>query len=86
MSIEKNLLQNRCFSLPVVYIQDEVDPKMTAKLKDIIKRHQVGQDLPLSLLVAGLEIATSALARGYQIYTGYSFFQFDSLGGKIVQK
>ncbi|XP_033624247.1 SWI/SNF complex subunit SMARCC2-like isoform X2 [Asterias rubens] len=40
MSIEKNLLQNRCFSLPVVYIQDEVDPKMTAKLKDIIKRHQ----------------------------------------------
>ncbi|XP_038076785.1 SWI/SNF complex subunit SMARCC2-like [Patiria miniata] len=50
MSIEKNLLQTRCLSLPVVYIQDEVEPKMMNKLKDIIKRHQgtVTDDIELA--------------------------------------
>ncbi|XP_022082605.1 SWI/SNF complex subunit SMARCC2-like isoform X2 [Acanthaster planci] len=50
MSVEKNLLQTRCLSLPVIYIQDEVEPKLMAKLKDIIKRHQgsVTEDIEMA--------------------------------------
>ncbi|XP_063072316.1 SWI/SNF complex subunit SMARCC2 [Engraulis encrasicolus] len=40
MTIEKSLVQNNCLSRPVIYLSSEIEPKLLAKLKDIIKRHQ----------------------------------------------
>ncbi|XP_062975876.1 SWI/SNF complex subunit SMARCC2 isoform X5 [Elgaria multicarinata webbii] len=40
MSIEKSLVQNNCLSRPNIYLHPDIDPKLQAKLKDIIKRHQ----------------------------------------------
>ena len=45
MSVAKLLIQNKCHTLPQVHITDEVEPKLAAKLKDIIKRHQVNHRL-----------------------------------------
>lgn len=40
MQIEKSLVQNKCLTLPHIYIRPEVDKCLIPKLKDIIKRHQ----------------------------------------------
>ncbi|XP_042305947.1 SWI/SNF complex subunit SMARCC2 isoform X4 [Sceloporus undulatus] len=40
MTIEKSLVQNNCLSRPNIYLHQDIDPKLQAKLKDIIKRHQ----------------------------------------------
>uniref|UniRef100_A0ABM5FNI1 SWI/SNF complex subunit SMARCC2 isoform X6 n=1 Tax=Pogona vitticeps TaxID=103695 RepID=A0ABM5FNI1_9SAUR len=40
MTIEKSLVQNNCLSRPNIYLHPDIDPKLQAKLKDIIKRHQ----------------------------------------------
>ncbi|KAK0150394.1 SWI/SNF complex subunit SMARCC2 [Merluccius polli] len=40
MTVEKSLVQNNCFSRPVIYLSSEIEPKLLGKLKDIIKRHQ----------------------------------------------
>lgn len=41
MQISKTLTQNKCFVLPQVCIHESVEPKLAAKLTDIVKRHQV---------------------------------------------
>ncbi len=41
MSVAKHLLQNKCYTLPQVYLQSDIEPKLATKLKEIIKRHQV---------------------------------------------
>ncbi|KAG1681219.1 SWI/SNF complex subunit SMARCC2 [Nymphon striatum] len=40
MNIEKTLMQNKCLSLPHIYINPDIDKNLISKLKDIIKRHQ----------------------------------------------
>ncbi|XP_076870717.1 SWI/SNF complex subunit SMARCC2 [Brachyhypopomus gauderio] len=40
MTIEKSLVQNNCLTRPVIYLSSEIEPKLLAKLKDIVKRHQ----------------------------------------------
>ncbi|CAL8339213.1 unnamed protein product [Merluccius merluccius] len=40
MTVEKSLVQNNCFSRPVIYLSSDIEPKLLGKLKDIIKRHQ----------------------------------------------
>jgi SWI/SNF related-matrix-associated actin-dependent regulator of chromatin subfamily C len=40
MNVEKVLIQNKCLTMPVVYVRPEVEKSMQAKIKDIIKRHQ----------------------------------------------
>ncbi|XP_071825833.1 SWI/SNF complex subunit SMARCC1-like isoform X2 [Apostichopus japonicus] len=40
MQIQKSLVQNKCMTLPQVYIDEDVDLKLASKLKDIVKRHQ----------------------------------------------
>lgn len=40
MTIEKTLVQNKCLSLPCIYIMPEIDKQLVPRLKDIIKRHQ----------------------------------------------
>ncbi|XP_030829488.1 SWI/SNF complex subunit SMARCC2 isoform X3 [Strongylocentrotus purpuratus] len=40
MQISKTLTQNKCFVLPQVCIHESVEPKLAAKLTDIVKRHQ----------------------------------------------
>lgn len=40
MNVEKVLIQNKCLTMPVVYIRPEVDKGVISKVKDIIKRHQ----------------------------------------------
>uniref|UniRef100_A0A8C5RKG6 SWI/SNF related BAF chromatin remodeling complex subunit C2 n=1 Tax=Laticauda laticaudata TaxID=8630 RepID=A0A8C5RKG6_LATLA len=40
MTIEKSLVQNNCLSRPNIYLHADIDPKLQAKLKDIVKRHQ----------------------------------------------
>ncbi|XP_077993048.1 SWI/SNF complex subunit SMARCC2-like isoform X2 [Glandiceps talaboti] len=40
MNIEKTLVQNKCLSMPHVYIRSDVDTKLTTKLKDIVTRHR----------------------------------------------
>ncbi|XP_054831820.1 SWI/SNF complex subunit SMARCC2 isoform X8 [Eublepharis macularius] len=40
MTIEKSLVQNNCLSRPNIFLHPDIDPKLQAKLKDIIKRHQ----------------------------------------------
>uniref|UniRef100_H9H0N9 Chromo domain-containing protein n=1 Tax=Meleagris gallopavo TaxID=9103 RepID=H9H0N9_MELGA len=42
MTIEKSLVQNNCLSRPNIFLHQEIEPKLLSKLKDIIKRHQVG--------------------------------------------
>ena len=36
------LPQNNCLSRPNIFLHQEIEPKLLSKLKDIIKRHQVG--------------------------------------------
>ncbi|XP_054262815.1 SWI/SNF complex subunit SMARCC2 isoform X2 [Macrosteles quadrilineatus] len=40
MNVEKALIQNKYFTLPVVYIRPDVDKANASRVKDIIKRHQ----------------------------------------------
>ncbi|XP_065286920.1 SWI/SNF complex subunit SMARCC2 isoform X2 [Dermacentor albipictus] len=40
MTVEKTLVQNKCLSLPHIYISSEVEKQLVPRLKDIIKRHQ----------------------------------------------
>ncbi|XP_072021205.1 SWI/SNF complex subunit SMARCC2-like isoform X4 [Amphiura filiformis] len=40
MSVAKHLLQNKCYTLPCVYLQEDIEPKLLTKLKEIIKGHQ----------------------------------------------
>lgn len=40
MNIEKTLVQNKCLSLPTVYVMPDVDKHLQSRLKDIMKRHQ----------------------------------------------
>ncbi|XP_076330972.1 SWI/SNF complex subunit SMARCC2-like [Tachypleus tridentatus] len=40
MTVEKSLVQNKCLSLPHIYIMPEIDKQLVVRLKDIIKRHQ----------------------------------------------
>lgn len=37
------IFQNNCLSRPNIYLHPDIDPKLQAKLKDIIKRHQVSE-------------------------------------------
>lgn len=40
MNVEKVLIQNKCLTMPVIYVRSEVEKSMQVKIKDIIKRHQ----------------------------------------------
>ncbi|XP_064471022.1 SWI/SNF complex subunit SMARCC2-like isoform X3 [Ornithodoros turicata] len=40
MTVEKTLVQNKCLSLPHIYVSPEVEKQVMSRLKDIIKRHQ----------------------------------------------
>uniref|UniRef100_A0A672URT2 SWI/SNF related BAF chromatin remodeling complex subunit C2 n=1 Tax=Strigops habroptila TaxID=2489341 RepID=A0A672URT2_STRHB len=40
MTIEKSLVQNNCLARPNIFLQQEIEPKLLSKLKDIVKRHQ----------------------------------------------
>ncbi|XP_032831421.2 SWI/SNF complex subunit SMARCC2-like isoform X2 [Petromyzon marinus] len=40
VSVEKALLQNGLISRPIIFLQPDLDPKLTAKLKDIARKHQ----------------------------------------------
>ncbi|XP_064590703.1 SWI/SNF complex subunit SMARCC2 isoform X1 [Zonotrichia leucophrys gambelii] len=40
MTIEKSLVQNNCLARPNIFLQQEIEPKLLGKLKDIVKRHQ----------------------------------------------
>ncbi|XP_070535822.1 LOW QUALITY PROTEIN: SWI/SNF complex subunit SMARCC2-like [Ptychodera flava] len=40
MNIEKTLVQNKCLSMPNVYIRPDIDTKLATKLKDIVTRHR----------------------------------------------
>lgn len=40
MNVEKVLIQNKCLSMPVVYIRSDLDKTVVSKVKDIVKRHQ----------------------------------------------
>lgn len=40
MNVEKVLIQNKCLTMPVVYVRSEVEKSMQVKIKDVIKRHQ----------------------------------------------
>ncbi|XP_035211285.1 SWI/SNF complex subunit SMARCC2-like isoform X1 [Stegodyphus dumicola] len=40
MTIEKTLVQNKCLTLPNIFIMPEVEKQLVPRLKDIIKRHQ----------------------------------------------
>ncbi|KAL1122966.1 hypothetical protein AAG570_003290 [Ranatra chinensis] len=40
MAVEKTLIQNKCLTLPVVYVRPDVEKATSAKVKDIVKRHQ----------------------------------------------
>lgn len=37
--IEKNLVANKCWTKPLVFIQAEVDKELRNELKDIVTRH-----------------------------------------------
>lgn len=39
VAIEKALIQNKCYVVPVVYARPDVDKSMVTKAKDIVKRH-----------------------------------------------
>lgn len=40
MNVEKALIHAKCLSMPVIFIQPDVDKTILNRLKDIIKRHQ----------------------------------------------
>ncbi len=40
MQIEKTLVANKCLMMPQIYLAPDVEKLLTAKLKDIVKRHQ----------------------------------------------
>ncbi|XP_039281683.1 SWI/SNF complex subunit SMARCC2 isoform X1 [Nilaparvata lugens] len=40
MSVEKALVQNKCLTMPSVFIRPDVDKATATKVKDVIKRHQ----------------------------------------------
>ncbi|KAK2174317.1 hypothetical protein NP493_811g01012 [Ridgeia piscesae] len=40
MQIERSLVQNNCLVRPVIFLHQEVEKILVAKLKDIVKRHQ----------------------------------------------
>lgn len=39
MQIQRSLVQNKVIVQPAIYLRPEVDKILTAKLKDIVKRH-----------------------------------------------
>ncbi|XP_069122462.1 SWI/SNF complex subunit SMARCC1-like [Argopecten irradians] len=40
LQIEKSLVQNKCHTMPCIFLQPDIDKSLMPKLKDIIKRHQ----------------------------------------------
>lgn len=40
LQVEKALVQSKCLVMPQIYIQQDVDKLLMAKLRDIVKRHQ----------------------------------------------
>lgn len=40
MNVEKVLLQNKCLSMPTIYVRSDVEKSVTTRVKDIVKRHQ----------------------------------------------
>lgn len=40
MAVEKALIQNKCLTLPIVFVRSDVDKQTAVKVKDIVKRHQ----------------------------------------------
>lgn len=40
MATERSLIQNRCFSIPSVYVRPEVEKVTAAKIKEVVRRHQ----------------------------------------------
>ena len=40
MAIEKALIQNKCYSLPVIFLDPSIDKTLGQRLKDIVKKHQ----------------------------------------------
>lgn len=40
MNVEKALIQAKCLSMPIIFIQPDVDKTVQNRIKDIIKRHQ----------------------------------------------
>nr|XP_006818226.1 PREDICTED: SWI/SNF complex subunit SMARCC2-like isoform X2 [Saccoglossus kowalevskii] len=41
MNIERTLVQNKCLSMPIVFLRSEIDGKLLNRLKDIVTRHRV---------------------------------------------
>ena len=39
IAIQRSLIQNKVIAQPAIYLRPEVDKILTAKLKDIVKRH-----------------------------------------------
>ena len=39
-SAERALIQNRCLTLPSIYVRPDVDKTTATKVKDIVRRHQ----------------------------------------------
>ena len=64
MSVAKHLLQNKCYSLPQVYIQEDVEPKDATKLKEIIKRHQVSFNPDLLRVGVWKRVKREGIKRG----------------------
>ncbi|XP_033732174.1 SWI/SNF complex subunit SMARCC2-like [Pecten maximus] len=40
LQIEKSLVQNKCLTMPCIFLQPDIDKSLMPKLRDIIKRHQ----------------------------------------------
>ena len=40
MNVEKVLLQNKCLTMPNVYVRSDVEKSVATRVKDIVKRHQ----------------------------------------------
>lgn len=40
MNVEKALIHAKCLSMPVIFINSDVDKTVQNRIKDIIKRHQ----------------------------------------------
>lgn len=40
MNVEKVLLQNKCLTMPTIYVRSDVEKSVITRVKDIVKRHQ----------------------------------------------
>lgn len=40
MNVEKVLLQNKCVTMPIIFVRSDVEKSVATRVKDIVKRHQ----------------------------------------------